>query len=156
MQRSIPWTFLGVVTLVVTAPPAAWAWGEEGHVAVARIAENHLSAKARAGIGDLIGDRSISDKKVALWADLIKKSSLFQKKYPRNQTWHYIDLPAGVENPSIAEFCKDDNCVVEAVKRFRAVLADPQAGELQRKEALFFLVHFIGDLHQPLHCAALD
>jgi len=144
----------GVVTAWLAASPApAFGWGEKGHIVVARIAEANLSAKARAGIRDLVGDRSIADKQIAVWADLIKRSSFYAKKYPKNPTWHYIDLPIGVASEKVGDFCAQGNCVLEATRKFQAVLADPKAPQLDRKEALFFVVHLVGDLHQPLHCA---
>src|SRR5262249_29494498 len=137
-------------------PSPVWGWGPEGHDVVALVAEQHLSSKARNAIAELIGSRSIGERRIANWADLIKRSSYYNKKYPKNATWHYIDLPLGVETDKVEDYCQNHNCVIDAVKRFQNVLQDPDGSELQRKEALFFLVHFIGDLHQPLHCAMLN
>jgi hypothetical protein len=148
---------VALVVLAIASPTRVWGWGNEGHIIVARIAEMHLSGKARAGIKDLIGTQSIADRKIALWADNIKKVQFFLKKYPKNPLWHFIDLPADQETPDVAKVCKDTEgaCVVVALKRFRGVLADPDASDLTRKEALLFLVHLVGDIHQPLHCADL-
>ena len=65
---------LVLALLALVSPAPVWAWGEEGHRIVARIAAAQLSAKARDGIRDLIGNVSISDYRVALWADEIKRS----------------------------------------------------------------------------------
>jgi hypothetical protein len=142
--------------LPVILPAPAWGWGEDGHRIVARIAEAHLSAKAREGIRELIGsDASISDYRIALWADAIKKSSFYKKRYPNNQTWHYIDIDVGTDLAAIdlKQACAQDNCVWKQLPHFVDVLKQPQANFQDRKEALMFVVHLVGDAHQPLHCA---
>jgi hypothetical protein len=147
---------VGSLLLSLIVSPPAWGWGPEGHVVVARVAEQHLSHRARDGILELIGTRSIADTRIANWADFIKRSAFYKRKYPNNATWHYIDLPLGVEKDKVAEYCQNHNCVIDAVKRFQDILRDPEASGQSRKEALFFLVHLVGDLHQPLHCATLN
>jgi hypothetical protein len=156
MLQSIGRQVLAALTLVVLVRPApVWGWGEEGHRTVARIAAAHLNAKAREGIRDLIGDASISDYRVALWADAIKKSSFYKARYPNNQTWHYIDIDvtADLGSLDLDQVCPQDDCVLKQLPRFVKVLKDPQATFQSRREALFFVVHFVGDAHQPLHCA---
>ena len=115
----------------------------------------HLSAKARERIRDLIGNASISDYRIALWADEIKRSAFYKRRYPNNQTWHFIDLdvrgdPAELD---LDKACPEDNCVWKQIPRFVKVLQDPGATERQQRESLFFVVHLVGDAHQPLHCA---
>jgi hypothetical protein len=135
---------------------SALAWWEDGHVVVARIAETYLTKEARAGIKDLLdenreGERAISDVRICTWADLIRSSGELNKKYPKNDTWHYINIELKVTE---ADYKPDDdnNHVVGAIERFKKVLKDPKAEKQDRKEALYFLVHFVGDMHQPLHC----
>ena len=130
----------------------ARAWGEKGHVIVAAVAEFHLNQKAKAGIRALLGDRPISSTRLANWADLIKRSSAYQKKYPKNSSFHFVDVPYQEEGFDKARDSNDGNNVIEAIDRFRKVLASSEDAE-DRKDALLFLVHLVGDLHQPLHCA---
>jgi hypothetical protein len=146
----------GVSAWLVLGVQPAWAWGKDGHVIVARIAQQYLNAKARAGIHELIGDRSIGESRIANWPDLIRGSSFFRKKYPNNASFHFVDLPLDGADEAAEKFAKDPNCILGALKRFSDVLRDPKATEANRREALFFLVHLVGDLHQPLHCAAFN
>jgi hypothetical protein len=150
MNSSPVWLSL----LAFIVPTHVWAWGTEGHVVTARIAEAHLSDRAKAGIKELIGERSISDKDVCTWADAIRNSAMYKTKYPDNQTWHYINLDVTEVNPDPNAKQFGDRNVLAAIERFRKVLKDPKIEANERKEALFFLVHFIGDMHQPLHCGS--
>ena len=137
---------------LLLAPSIAFGWGEDGHRVAARIAEKHLTDKARAGIRELLGDRAITDKDVCLWPDMIRGQAAYQTKYPDNATWHYVDIDIGEANPDPDKNCVNGNCVLGAIERFKKVLKDRTVGEQERREALYFLVHFVGDLHQPLHC----
>jgi hypothetical protein len=149
------WPIFASLLLFLLAAPAP-AWWDDGHVVVARIAETYLTPEARAGIKGLLdenreGERAISDVRICTWADLIRSSGELNEKYPKNDTWHYINIELKVT----AAFYKpgvDGNDVVGAIERFQKVLKDPDAKKQDRKEALYFLVHFVGDLHQPLHC----
>jgi len=133
----------------------ARAWGEKGHVIVAAVAEAHLNQKAKAGIHRLLGNRRISDTRLANWADLIKSSSAYQRKYPKNSSFHFVDIPVKEDSFDPARDGNGGNNVIEAIDRFRKVLRD-SGDATERKEALLFLVHLVGDLHQPLHCADRD
>jgi hypothetical protein len=140
------------ILLIPVIAPQLFAWGEDGHRVTARIAESRLSEKARAGIRALLGERAITDKDVCLWPDMIRGQAAFKKKYPDNSTWHYIDIDIALADPDPLKLCRNDNCVLGAIERFKKVLKDPSVSEQERREALYFLVHFVGDLHQPLHC----
>ena len=126
----------------------ALAWGQEGHAIVAEIAQRHLSAKARARVATILGSGA-SLASISTWADDVRG--------PRDNTynWHFVDLPLDATTYDEHRDCKLDpqkgDCVIAAVARLRAALASPGTKALARREALKFLVHFIGDLHQPLH-----
>lgn len=132
----------GAVLLTVAE---AWSWGPEGHRLVAEIAWKHATEAARAEIVKLLpeGETLIS---VAPWADEVRPQ--------RRETapWHYINIPVEAPRGDWRPYCPNDECIITAVQRFAAKLADRQAPAAQREEALRFLVHFVGDLHQPLHC----
>jgi nuclease S1 len=142
-----------LVLLLLSSPGSAW-W-EDGHIIVSRIAESRLSKDAQAAIKDLLGDnaegeRAISDSRICNWADLIRSSGALNRKYPKNDTWHYINIEIQVTKEDF-KLPNDNNHVVGAIERFKKVLKDPKAEKQDLKEALLFLVHFIGDMHQPLH-----
>jgi hypothetical protein len=149
---------IGTVGAMMGLPSVVSAWGKEGHEIVGKIAEKHLSSQARAAIDDLLSTSqfpSIGDGRLANWADAVKHSSFFQHKYPKNNLYHFIDIDIDADLASLAlsSFCQSENCALSALEKFRTVLKNPSASQRDRVEALFFIVHILGDIHQPLHCA---
>jgi hypothetical protein len=139
-------TIIAVVLFLSVAVGRVGAWGWEGHIIVARIAEQHLTDKAKAGITQLLGaDRKISDDPVASWADHIRRDR------PETGPWHYVDIPFEATSYDPTRDCQNGQCVVAQIEHFAAVLADTNATTVSRAEALRFVVHFVGDMHQPLH-----
>ena len=67
--------------------------------------------------------------------------------------WHYVDIPIDKPHLDMARDCPKGDCVIAKIEEFQKVVVDPAATPVQRKEALMFLVHFVGDMHQPLHCS---
>jgi nuclease S1 len=128
----------------------AGAWGEEGHRIVAAIAELRLSQSTKAALKKLIGNQRISDEKIAMWADHLKGT------HPETKKWHYVDIPLDATSFEPSRDCEDEDCVISKLEEFRDVLADKTASKSERQQALKFVVHFAGDIHQPLHCATRD
>jgi hypothetical protein len=139
------WAMLLAFVSIVAGAPAARAWGPDGHVVVARIAEAHLTPKARRALGPLLAGRDLAD--VASWADD------WRDLHPETKPWHYVDIPLDAAAYDRARDCPQGACVVEALAAQVAVLRDERAPLLERQRALRFIVHFVGDLHQPLHAA---
>ncbi|HUK46758.1 MAG TPA: S1/P1 nuclease [Terriglobales bacterium] len=135
--------------------PQSFAWGPEGHRIVADIAESRLSPEARIKIRQLLGNDDLAA--ISTWADQVKGER------PETFGWHFVDIPANASGFSEARDCyhpepkypsslnDHDNCVVDRITKFKNILADKNAPKEQRVEALKFLVHFVGDVHQPLH-----
>jgi hypothetical protein len=151
MSRGCRFFPLVVLAAAWGAGPA-WAWGDRGHVVAAAVAEARLDDKARDAVRALLDDRSPADVRLCTWADQIKRSAFYKKKYPKNDLWHFADVPF-----SAARFDRDrdgqgGNNAMDAVERFRKVLKTSPDPE-ERKEALLFLIHLVADLHQPLHAA---
>ena len=122
----------------------ALAWGPEGHALVARIAEAQLTRTAKARVAEILGpDATIVS--IASWADQVRRQR------PASEHWHYIDIPITVAHMDLGRDCPKGDCVVAQIEADEAALRNPAAGPLQRREAIMFLVHFIGDMHQPLH-----
>jgi hypothetical protein len=139
-------------------PQISWGWGKEGHEVVGKVAEKFLSAPAKRAIDDLLKDdqfKSIGDTRLTSWADFIRNSAMFKKKYPNNDKFHYldIDVESDLAMVDVAKIASEGENALVAVRRFQKVLKDPTAELQAKREALFFIVHIIGDLHQPLHCA---
>jgi nuclease S1 len=124
----------------------ALGWGQEGHRVIATIAERHLTASARERVRQILGPEE-SLAVVSTWADEIRPSR------PETAPWHYIDIPLDASAFDPARDCPNGNCITAAIIRFVAVLRDDASSPDSKNEALRFVVHFVADLHQPLHCA---
>jgi hypothetical protein len=132
----------GVAAALLAAAPAR-AWNGRGHRLVARIAEARLSPRSRAAARALLAGAHLSE--VAMWAD-----DEAQRR-PETAPWHYVNIGADDGGYDPARHCTGGNCVVARIEHFRRVLGDVRAGPAARSEALLFLVHLVGDVHQPLH-----
>jgi hypothetical protein len=84
---------------------------------------------------------------ISSWADQIRRDRA------ATGTWHYIDILIEHKHLNMARDCPNGDCVITKIAEFRKVVADPAATPAARKEALMFIVHFVGDMHQPLHCS---
>ena len=147
-----------VLALVLTAPAIeALAWGAEGHRMVGNIAAQLLTPQAAQRVlallaNDRLADGSPSGRttlgEVAYWSDEIKD-------YPwgkRAGSWHFDDVPVcGVPDPD--HYCKGGNCASAQIARHVELLKSPRATRRQKNEALKWVVHLVGDIHQPLHAA---
>lgn len=138
------------ITLTVT--PMACAWGPLGHSVVAELAQRHLSPAAKAEVERLLAlDHTKSLADVASWADEIRNDPNQQALWKETRPLHYIDFrdPSCVYVPP--RDCKNGQCVVEAIPHYVAILSDRSQPDAARLQALKFVVHFVGDIHQPLH-----
>ncbi|MBI3666126.1 MAG: S1/P1 nuclease [Acidobacteria bacterium] len=132
-----------VLFLALAAHSAAIGWGPEGHKVTALIAEKHLERNAKAAVKRILGSGGLAD--VANIADEIRNE--------RAAPWHFVNIPVNAKTLDRARFCLAGNCVVAAAERFRDELKRPDGSPETQRKALYNLVHFVGDLHQPLHCA---
>jgi hypothetical protein len=136
--------FLGLALLL--APNAGKAWGIAGHAMIADIAEWHLTPAALAQIHFLLADEGYDHlDQISSWADEIRP----QRK--EASPWHYVDIPLSATSYDAARDCPKGDCVIDAINRYSAVLADRSKSVEERREALKFLVHFVGDVQMPLH-----
>ena len=127
----------------------ARAWGTEGHRIVAEIAEQYLQPATARQVRELLAiDDETTLADVANWADQIRRQ--------RRDTapWHFVDIPIhpAPGTPAVydpARDCHRGDCVVAKIDQFAAELRDRRLPGPQRLEALKFLVHFIGDVHEP-------
>jgi len=124
----------------------AFGWGGEGHELIARIAWAQLTPAVQARVTAILGPNA-SLPSIASWADQVRSQ--------RRETgpWHYVDIPIDKPHLDMARDCPKGDCVLAKIEDFRKALKDPATGAVQRREALMFVVHFVGDMHQPLHCA---
>jgi hypothetical protein len=137
-----------LLLLCLLWPAQARAWGPEGHEVIARIAGRNLTPVARLRIAQLLGgDASPLMMLESNWADEIRTDR------PETSAWHFVNIEVGNRGYSRRRDCARDNCVVRQIEREIGLLRDPRARHAARLEAFRFLIHFVGDLHQPLHAA---
>jgi len=143
---------------VLFAPARAHAWGCQGHQTVALIAEKHLTPEAKQWVLQLLADNPIEPKlnrycggaardalaDAATWADDVRGER-------KNGPWHYIDIPRGSKRGALEPFCGKDGCVTQALAEQLAILKNKSVDAGKRADALRYVIHFVGDLHQPLH-----
>lgn len=148
MTRSFFAAFLIALCAALASP--AHAWGPVGHRLVARLAESELSPKARAEVARLLqGEADPTLAGVANWADDLRGNDPGLGR--RSSPWHYVNLAEDGCRYDAERDCRRGDCVVEAIRRQRAILADRAQPAAARAQALKFIVHFVGDIHQPLH-----
>lgn len=131
---------------VFALPQGAFAWGDKGHETIALIAAKEIrSPDVKAKIAKLLGveDAASGMQTAAPWAD--------KTKTPATAPWHFTDIEIDDAGYQPARDCKDDQCSVAQIEKHIAILKNPSSPEADRTKALKYLIHLIGDVHQPLH-----
>jgi hypothetical protein len=145
------------------APAPAEAWGREGHEVIAAIARSYLTPKAKARLDALLA----SDPDPLTKPDLLSRSDwadAYRNSHRETADWHFVDLE--LTSPDLKSACFNfppagplasqgpaEDCVIDKVQEFEAELSAPGTAPDERLLALKFLLHFVGDLHQPMHAA---
>jgi len=145
---------------MVAGTPPALAWGCKGHQTVALIAERHLTPEAHQLVEKLLKENPV-DPQVKRYCgsairDLLADGSTWPddvRNERKNDLWHYIDIPRGAPRRPLEEYCGAQGCVTKAIAEQWAILKDRHAEPRKRAEALRYVVHFVGDLHMPLHAS---
>lgn len=139
----------GSLLLGLLISPTAWGWGQIGHRASGYIAEAHLTPHSKNVLRSLFPNENLAD--ISTWADTLRSSGQFR----HTATYHYDGLPAGVGyldhlrkmNPQQVR----QGGALQAVLAAQKEIESPEVSANQKAVALRFLVHFMGDLHQPFH-----
>lgn len=154
--------YLALLSFALSMPAAAWAWGCDGHQAVALIAWKQLGLSAKKGIDGLLEANPIDPQlrrfcapaglpaiaEVSTWADDYRGTEAGRATGP----WHYVDIPANLRSAGDPDAYCAEGCVTRAIEEQLKILKS-DAEPAKRAMALRFLIHFVGDLHQPLHAA---
>ncbi|NYD88248.1 S1/P1 nuclease [Sphingomonas melonis] len=156
-----------ILRFVVAALPAfgfaapASAYWEFGHQTIARIAYANVAPRTQVAIRKLLAETPRLDtpecpattiEGASTWADCVKplKGPDGKSRFGYAYSWHFQDV--NICQPfTLEEACKDGNCVSAQITRDVAILKNRRASAKERAQALVFLIHFVGDLHQPLH-----
>ncbi len=129
--------------MALLAPVAAWSWGAQGHRIVATLAQASLTPKASAAVNRLLAlEASATLISISTWADEHRETA--------TGAWHYVNFPKTSCAYQPERDCPDGNCVVGALDRQLEILGS-SAPDSKRLLALKYVVHFAGDIHQPLH-----
>ena len=139
--------FLGLVTCLSLG---LISWGVTGHRTVGEIAERHLSPQAKTAVDKLLGHETMAE--ASTWADEIRKDN------PETTPWHFINVPLGL---SFADFKSQVETgpganVYKALLGAEATVKSGRATNRQKAEALKFIIHFVGDMHQPMHVSRAE
>ncbi|MEP7308527.1 MAG: S1/P1 nuclease [Acidobacteriota bacterium] len=151
---------LALALLVTLGRSDAFAWGCEGHQAIAILAEQVLGAASLQGLRAVLSgspvDPSLRRGCLAVPSDIIADAATWaddqRAAEPSTSSWHFVNLPLSLASRTAnpAPFCVGGNCVIDAItKQFQTLKSS--ADRTQRANALRFIIHFVGDIHQPLH-----
>jgi len=154
-KRSISGAVAGIV-LLCAATPQCWAWGREGHRLTALVAEQYLTPETRAQVVELLHSETLAG--VAPWADE------YRSNHPETAKWHYVDIPKDAKFDRSRDCPVSEteptspwrDCVTDRILYFEGRLGDTSLSSAERATALKFVVHFIGDIHQPFHAFGDD
>ena len=148
---------------IIGLAPSAWGWGCTGHQVVAVIAEKHLNPHARDMVAQILAagpiDPALRRFCGANTLDAFADSSTWaddqRSIQPATAGWHFIDIPRGVAKGDIASYCPPSiSCITSAIDDQMAILRNINASAQARADALRYIIHFFGDLHQPLHATS--
>jgi hypothetical protein len=128
------------------------SFGFIGHRSVGKIAENNLTPKARAAVQNLLGNETLAG--VSTWADEVRN----QPEYKSTASWHFLNLPLGL---SYDEFerqveAMENGNVYNALIKAEHDLINPGISKEKKIDALKFVVHLVGDMHQPMHISRAE
>lgn len=135
---------MALVTMTLSSQ--AWAWGQQGHRVTGQIAENYLTEQSKQQLTKIMGAETLAES--ATYPDEMRSSpELFWQKTAN--PYHYVTLSDGEHYHSHDAPAVGD--AVTALKKYTQILQNPQSSLADKQLAVRFVVHLIGDLHQPLH-----
>jgi len=133
-------------SLLLSHSTSSMAFGAKGHRITGAIAEHYLSVESKDALKRIMGRESLA--KTSTWPDEMRSDpGEFWKK--TSPPWHYVTIPDRKTYQQVGAPTKGD--AYTALQKFRATLADPKSSKIEKRKAVSFIVHIIGDLHQPLH-----
>lgn len=145
------------LAIVCAASQNACAWGDTGHHLVVRLAMKRLAVIApdvRAEIDSILGNEDLLE--ATMWPD----GSRFEEAYLTTYNNHFVDISFTASHYKQSTDCKfvpqKGDCVIRALNRYSGVLLSNNATAKERRDALAFILHFVGDMHQPMHAVHKD
>lgn len=148
-------------TAAMSFPVAALAWGYEGHEVVAAIARGYLTPQVRLKVDQMLA----ADEDTLTAHDMLNEATWadsYRNSHKETSSWHFVDIE--LDHPDLKEACfgfpasgpvasqgPARDCIVDKLAEFSKELGDPATPAAERLMALKFVLHFVGDIHQPLH-----
>jgi hypothetical protein len=142
-MKAILLLFISLIFMTSPNAEETFFWGQNGHRATGEIASQHLTKSAKRKIDKLLKGQSLAF--VSTFADEIKSD----KKYKEFSAWHYVNMDLDQSYETAEKNPKGD--LVSGIATCISVLKNKQSSEEDKVFYLKMLVHFIGDLHQPMH-----
>ena len=135
-----------ILSVALVTSSASWGWGQTGHRITGEIAQSRINGKTGAELEIILGKRGFAE--MTTWADEQRSNpqSFWQKDA---NPWHYVTLPGGKRPSELVSPAEGD--ALMALERFAAIARDRSKSRGERALAVRFIIHIVGDLHQPLH-----
>lgn len=134
--------------LALTTAGNAWSYGQQGHLIAGQVAEEMLCERARTEVDRLGEGQDLGE--LGLWADRIRSDRAYVDSAP----WHYMNIATGVAASDFEHPPEGD--VLWAIEKYAERMVDASLGRREQSDALKFFVHFLVDIHQPLHVGLAD
>jgi nuclease S1 len=135
------------VLVLITSP--AYPWGSKGHEIIVAIAETQLNDTAPKRIKELLPQgTTLAD--ASTWPDKAGR------QIPDMDPYHFINFPKDANTYDQQRDCKLRNCIIEAIAWYTPVLKAPDAPRNEKRIAVRFVAHLVGDIHQPLHAGVAE
>ena len=135
-----------LLTPALLVPSPALAWGQTGHRVIGELAQERINAKTRAEIEQILEVEDLAEISTRADEERSNPDPFWQKEAG---PWHYVTVPEGQTYAQVGAPLEGDGYT--ALERFTATLRDASASREDKVVALHFIVHIVGDLHQPLH-----
>jgi len=144
---------LSLLFLALLLGGNAHAFGSFGHQLIADLAQARLTPEAAGRVDGLLALEGITHlRDISTWADVVRDDPRFKRTAPL----HYVNFPRKQCTFVMPRDCANGVCVIGGIAAFSRVLKDPRSSEFERLIALKWLVHLVGDLHQPMHVGYAD
>src|SRR5580704_662381 len=146
MRNPVASIFLLLVAILLVS------WGYEGHQTIARIAENYLTPQARSAVKQLLADQALTD--IASWADEVRS----QPEWKYTAPWHFVNVPPNLDKAQFKQAVMHDANpnLYSALEKCASEIRDPEVSAAEKTIDLKFIVHFVGDAHQPMHISRAE
>jgi len=138
-----------VLLSAILLPKELFAWGMTGHRVIAEIADKNIKSKTRKKIDKLLDGYPMAYW--ANWGDFIKSDTT--GVWDHTHIWHFVNAPGGLDKQAYIDFIKNtpQENVYSEIPKLEAIIQNKQSTDDQKRIALYFLIHLVGDAHQPMH-----